>query len=577
MTRPTSDRAAVNRSSLVRLHRVPAAVLAVLFILSLGVVVATRAVVRDQESRLLTERANEVSLVLGTAISSDEATLAGLGHIARDGGDGLFTKEAAEALVGGAAGITFGLLRPGPGAQTPDATSSGPTQGFVVVAEAGDGLSVGQRISGAEATIMSAALKHTEMVATPVLGSGAGRQLGFALGGTDAPTGTVVYRQDDIGALKAPREAGTAPFHELSVALYDAPKPDPAQLVVTTTRQLPLRGEVLYLPFAVGTSHWALAVSSPQPLVGTIAAWSPWVALAVGVVGSVLVGSVLEQAVRRRDAAMALYWSEHHVAETLQHRLLPSLSAMPGLDVAARYVAASDGQQVGGDWFDVFDLGEAKTGVVIGDVMGHDIEAAAAMAQVRAGLRAYALEGGEPAPVVERLAHLVDAFSVTGLVTVVYGVLGPPDEKGARRFCWANAGHPPPFVCLPDRQVQELREGSSSIIGAPGEDHRAQGERILPAGSLLVLYTDGLVERPGTALTDSIEQLRARLQQRSSATSADDVCDAILRAKAPDQTRDDIAIVVVRLTAPAGKAAPAFAPGALAYAQALHNPSMSRR
>jgi serine phosphatase RsbU (regulator of sigma subunit) len=532
------------------------------------VVVATRAVVSDQDSRLLKERANEISLVLGTSISSDEATLFGLGHIARDGGAGLFTKEAAEELAGGGSDITFALLRPSSGA---------PAKGFVVVAEAGGGLSVGQRVRGAAAATMSAALERGGMVATPVLGAGSDRQLGFALAGPGAPAGTVVYRQSDLGPIKAPRQAGTAPFHELSVALYDAPKADPAQLVVTTTRQLPLRGRVLYLPFAVGTSHWALEVSSPGPLVGTIAAWSPWVALAVGVIGSVLVASVLEQAVRRRDAALALYWSEHRVAETLQHRLLPSLSAMPGLDVAARYVAASDGQQVGGDWFDVFDLGEGKTGVVIGDVMGHDIEAAAAMAQVRSGLRAYALEGGEPAAVVERLAHLVDAFNVTGLVTVVYGVLGPPDGKGARRFRWANAGHLPPLVRLPDRQVDELQEGSSSIIGAPGEDHRAQGERVLPSGSLLVLYTDGLVERPGTALGDSIEQLRAYLQDHGSGTSADDVCDSILRAKAPDQVRDDIAIVVVRLSAPASKATPTYGHGAPAYAQALQSPSMSRR
>ncbi len=469
MTRTASARTAPGVPSRARLHRLPAVVLAVLFILSLGVVEATRSVVHDQDSRLLTERANEVSLVLGTAISSDEATLTGLGHVARDGGERLFTKEAAESLAGGPSGITFALLRPALSVQTSRATSSRPPQAFVVIAEAGDGLSIGQRVSGAAATAMSAALRRPGMTATPVLGSGSDRQLGFALAGPDAPAGTVVYRQDDLGALKAPRQAGTAPFHELGVALYDAPKPEPAQLVVATTRQLPLRGKVLYLPFSVGTSHWALAVSSPQPPVGTIAAWSPWVALAVGVAGSVLVGSVLEQAVRRRDAAMALYWSEHRVAETLQHRLLPSLPAVQGLDVAARYVAASDGQQVGGDWFDVFALGDAKTGVVIGDVMGHDIEAAAAMAQVRAGLRAYALEGGEPAPVVERLAHLVDAFNVTGLVTVIYGVLGPADDKGDRLFGWANAGHPPPLVCLPDRQVQELRDGSSSIIGAPGE------------------------------------------------------------------------------------------------------------
>jgi serine phosphatase RsbU (regulator of sigma subunit) len=577
MTAPGPGPVPGRRPSLVLLHGVPAAVLAVLLLLSLGVVLATRAVVGDQESRLLLERANEVRLVLGTAISSDEATLSGLGHVAREGGPRLFTTEAAEAVTGGPGSLTYALLRPGRSAPGPRTTSPAPPPAFVVVAEAGQGLSVGQRLSGAAAAAMSAALERRGMVATPVLGSGADRQLGFALGGPDAPSGTVVYRQSDLGPLKAPRQAGTAPFHELSVALYDAPEPDPEQLVVATTRQLPLPAKVLYLPFAVGTSHWALAVSAPHALVGSIAAWSPWVALAVGAVGSVLVAAVLEQAVRRRDAALALYWSEHRVAETLQHKLLPTLSPLPGLDVAARYMAASDGQQVGGDWFDVFDLGEAKTGVVIGDVMGHDIEAAAAMAQIRAGLRAYALEGGEPAAVVERLAHLVDAFSVTGLVTVVYGVLGPPDEKGARRFRWANAGHPPPLVCLPDREVHELKGGSSGIIGAPGEDRRAQGECLLPAGSLLVLYTDGLVERPGTVLTDSIDQLRARLQQRGNITSADDVCDAILRATPPDQARDDIAIVVVRVTAPAAKAAAVFAPGAPVHAQSRHNPSMSRR
>ena len=474
MTRTASARTAPGVPSRARLHRLPAVVLAVLFILSLGVVEATRSVVHDQDSRLLTERANEVSLVLGTAISSDEATLTGLGHVARDGGERLFTKEAAESLAGGPSGITFALLRPALSVQTSRATSSRPPQAFVVIAEAGDGLSIGQRVSGAAATAMSAALRRPGMTATPVLGSGSDRQLGFALAGPDAPAGTVVYRQDDLGALKAPRQAGTAPFHELGVALYDAAKARAGAAGGGDDQAAPPTRKGAVPALFRRDKPLALAVSSPQPPVGTIAAWSPWVALAVGVAGSVLVGSVLEQAVRRRDAAMALYWSEHRVAETLQHRLLPSLPAVQGLDVAARYVAASDGQQVGGDWFDVFALGDAKTGVVIGDVMGHDIEAAAAMAQVRAGLRAYALEGGEPAPVVERLAHLVDAFNVTGLVTVIYGVLGPADDKGDRLFGWANAGHPPPLVCLPDRQVQELRDGSSSIIGAPGEGARAR-------------------------------------------------------------------------------------------------------
>ena len=243
MTAPGPGPVPGRRPSLVLLHGVPAAVLAVLLLLSLGVVLATRAVVGDQESRLLLERANEVRLVLGTAISSDEATLSGLGHVAGRVAPGLFTTEAAEALTGGPGSLTYALLRPGRSAPGPRTTSPAPPPAFVVVAEAGQGLSVGQRLSGAAAAAMSAALERRGMVATPVLGSGADRQLGFALGGPDAPSGTVVYRQSDLGPLKAPAEAGTAPFHELSVALYDAPEPDPAQLVVATTRHLPLRGK----------------------------------------------------------------------------------------------------------------------------------------------------------------------------------------------------------------------------------------------------------------------------------------------------------------------------------------------
>jgi hypothetical protein len=179
--------------------------------------------------------------------------------------------------------------------------------------------------------------------------------------------------------------------------------------------------------------------------------------------------------------------------------------------------------------------------------MGHDIEAAAAMAQVRAALRAYALEDDEPAPVLERLAHLVDAFDVTGLVTVIYGVLGPPTGEGARQFRWANAGHLLPLVRSAQGQVHELGDGRSGVIGAPANEPRGQGQALLPAGSSLVLYTDGLVERPGTALSDSIEQLRSSLQHLRPGTSADELCEAALVARPIDQTRDDIAMVVIHL------------------------------
>jgi serine phosphatase RsbU (regulator of sigma subunit) len=516
------------------LHRLPVGVLVALVLLSVGVSLLTRAVESDQDNRLLVQRANEVSLVLGTSISSLESTLTGLGHVARDGGTTLFIKEAADDVLAGPGNLTFALLRRSHGS-------------YVAAVEAGHGMSVGEIAPGPVATVLAAAQKGEDLVATPVLGSGASRMLGFALGGPSVPPGMVLYRQSALGQVKAPREAGTAPFDELNVVLYDASRPVQAQVVATTTKHLPLTGRVRSLVFAVGASRWLLAVSSAQPLVGTVAAWAPWIALAVGLAASALIAATLEQAVRRRNAAVDLYRSEHRVAETLQHTLLPTLAAVPGLDIASRYVAASDSQQVGGDWFDVFDLGERRTAVVIGDVMGHDIEAAAAMAQIRAALRAYALENDEPAQVLERLAHLVDAFDVTGLVTVIYGVLGPPDSDGARQFRWANAGHLPPLIRVAEGQVHELGDGRSGVIGAPATEPRDQGQVHLSRGSSLVLYTDGLVERPGTALTDSIVGLRSSIEHLPSGTTADELCEAVLVAKALDQTRDDIAIVVIRI------------------------------
>ncbi len=523
-----------NRRRSLLLHRLPLSVLVALLLLSIVVALLTRAVESDQDNRLLVQRANEVSLVLGTSITSLESTLTALGHVARDGGTALFIKEAADDVAAGPGNPTFALLRRSHGS-------------YVVTVEAGHGLPVGEIAPGPVATVLAAAQKGRDLLATPVLGSGTDRVLGFALGGPSVPAGMVLYRQSALGPVKAPREAGTAPFDELNVVLYDASRPVQAQVVATTTKHLPLAGRVRSLAFPVGASHWLLAVSSAQPLVGTVAAWGPWIALTVGLAASALIAATLEQAVRRRDAAVALYRGEHRVAETLQHRLLPTLATVPGLDIASRYVAASDSQQVGGDWFDVFDLGDGRTAVVIGDVMGHDIEAAAAMAQIRAALRAYALENDEPAPVLERLAHLVDAFDITGLVTVIYGVLGPPDSDGARQFRWANAGHLPPLVKVAHGQVHELGDGRSGIIGAPATEPRGQGQALLSRGSSLVLYTDGLVERPGTALTDSIGELRSSVEHLPPGTSADELCEAVLAAKALDQTRDDIAIVVIRI------------------------------
>ena len=141
------------------------------------------------------------------------------------------------------------------------------------------------------------------------------------------------------------------------------------------------------------------------------------------------------------------YEQEHLVAELLQRAVLPERLPEPAaLDLAARYLPAGPGVEVGGDWYDAFVLDDGGVGLVIGDVAGHDIAAASSMAQLRNALRAYALEGASPAVVLTRLNHLLCRSDDPLFATVIFGVLSPDRT----RFRWANAGHPPAVLVHAD-------------------------------------------------------------------------------------------------------------------------------
>ncbi|MBV9293195.1 MAG: serine/threonine-protein phosphatase, partial [Frankiales bacterium] len=456
-------------------------------------------VVHDQERRLLKERGSELNLVLTSTISTISSGLASQGEVLRASH---FSKPSYLAAAGAAAAapsptpLTFAWLRPAPSGT-----------GFVVLAATGDGLSTGQVITDARATTMAAALHTPEMLATPLIGPH--RILGFVLGPPAAPAGTVLYRQTPLGPLKAPRAASSAPFAELDLVIYGSSRPDPRMVLASTTAKLPLHGDVQNDPLVAGGSHWLVSIKAKRPLVGSAAANLWWIALLAGLAGSVLIASVIETVARRRDDALALYAKEHEVAETLQRSLLPQLPEIAGLEFAARYLAGGVGQEVGGDWFDVFPVGGGRVGVAVGDVIGHDLAAASAMAQVRAALRAFAIDGDQPAPVLNRLDHLVETLNLTQLVTVVYGVLDPPAEDGSRRFTFSNAGHLAPLLRSPDGSVEQLAGGDSVLIGAPIDVEHQQVARILTPGSTLVLFTDGLIEVPGQPLEEKLDQLTA--------------------------------------------------------------------
>jgi serine phosphatase RsbU (regulator of sigma subunit) len=496
----------------------------------------TRTIVHDQEHRLLRERTAEVGLLLSSALSAVPATLNVQGQILRDthGSASAYKRSAAATVAAGPGQLTFAWLR---------AQSQG--RSYVVLAAVGAGLRTGEVVADARVRAFAKAIKARSFAATPVMGSD--RRLGFAVGPPTAPAGTVLYRESALGPVSPPRQAASSPFAELDVVLYGAPTVQPAQVLTSTTGQFPLTGDVRNQPLAAGASHWLLSVKARRPLVGSATADAPWFVLGAGLLGSLLVAAIVEAAGRRRDDALALYESEHQVAETLQRSLLPQLPIIPGLELAARYLAAGSGQEVGGDWFDAFPLAGGRVGLAIGDVIGHDLRAASAMAQVRAALRAYAVDGDPPATVINRLDHLVDTFDLTQLVTVIYAVLEPVEADGSRLMRYANAGHLPPLILAPDGEVSTLTSGASVVIGAPITIEHGQAEHRLESGTTLLLFTDGLVEVPGRSLQETLAELAVAVAGSGDDVGVEAMCERIVATAADRSLRDDIALLAVRI------------------------------
>ncbi|GGS36592.1 SpoIIE family protein phosphatase [Streptomyces griseoviridis] len=263
---------------------------------------------------------------------------------------------------------------------------------------------------------------------------------------------------------------------------------------------------------------------------------------AVGDVGR-RVGVVLDHTRR--------YGRQRAVAEAMQRNLLAPLPRPGRLRLAARYQPAPAGSQVGGDWYDAFTLQDGALALVIGDVVGHDLTAAAGMAQLHGILRSLAWDHtGPPGAVVDRLDAAMPVITTVPLATLILARVEGDPETGPWTLHWTSAGHPPPLLLSPDGTACYLEAGQGLLLGtdsAPGTG-RPDATQPLEPGSTLLLYTDGLVETPGSDLDTGLERLRRDALAVAHAP-LDALCGHIL-AHVPPGNADDVALLALRTPPP---------------------------
>ena len=236
-----------------------------------------------------------------------------------------------------------------------------------------------------------------------------------------------------------------------------------------------------------------------------------------------------------------LYERERGVSHALQLGLLGKALSFEDVSISAAYRPGAEALEVGGDWYDAFELTDGSVALVVGDVVGHGLAAAVAMGQLRGAVRALARAGGTPAVVLRQLDMFVESVPDAAGATLAYVELDP--ERG--RLVYACAGHPPPLVVPPDGDATYLWDGRSAPLGSILGTERTEAVARLSGGETLVLYTDGLIERRGEGLDEGLDRLAAEavLRAPEGGALADELADALLEGEGQ---ADDVCVLTAR-------------------------------
>jgi serine phosphatase RsbU (regulator of sigma subunit) len=495
------------------------------------------------EARLLRLRAGDAASEVTAIVPAIQTPLASAAALANaTGGDRAKFMQFIAPYVGtGANGefVSASLWRVGAGARGP-------------VAVVGAAPALAGSPAQAQAFLARAAKSSTLSVIG--LFQGPAPRLGYGFTGVGVSGPFAAYGESALPRDRYSAVQSNSAFSDLNYAVYLGRSRTPSNLLATSARQVPLPGHPTVLRVPFGDSVITLAVTARGPLEGSLPQRLPWLIAIAGLLltaGATMLTARLiarrrhaeQLALRLEDAAeenQRLYDEQRGIAQTLQRALLPdALPQPPGLQVGARYEPGVRGVEVGGDWYDLIVLDQDRLLLVVGDVSGRGLRAAATMASLRYAIRAYAAQGDPPATILSKLSALLSVKTNGQLATVLCALV----DRRAHAVSITSAGHLPPLLIRPGR-VELVSAPVGIPVGVESAPSYTSTDIPSPPGATLIAFTDGLVERRGESIEVGLARLRERALENNA--SLEDLLARLVDQLRDDGTEDDTAIAGIR-------------------------------
>jgi serine phosphatase RsbU (regulator of sigma subunit) len=495
----------------------------------------------SNETRLLRSRTREVGVVLTEVIPTVQTPLASAAALADATGGSVprFRRFLGPYVGRGREFVSATLWAPG--ATAPRAVI---------------GVAPALGASQPRARRFRASAERVPKLVVTLTGSQRSARLVYAYSAPGTPHGYVVSAESALAPTRraAPSPHGS-PFSDLDFALYLGRAQRQADLLSTNIPRLPIPGRHVVETVAFGNNELTIAVAARDSLGGSFFAALPWIIAGAGFVLALAAGLLTERLVRRRAAAEALasrlersaaeirrlYTEQREIAQTLQAAILPeALPETPGVQAYALYEPGTSGVEVGGDWYDLTDVGGGRLVGVVGDVSGRGLRAATTMATLRTAAFAYAAQDSRPSSVLARLAALVARQPHSYFATVLCVRI----DVDARELTLASAGHLPPLL-IQDEHAAFISVPVGVPVGAASDASYTEVRATVPPGSTLLAFTDGLVERRGEVIDDGLERLRT-LSLGGDRLPLEDLVQMLAQRLTSPHSHDDVAILALR-------------------------------